>query len=121
MKKREWSKVITAFVGIVCVAISIWCTIEYYSLCKLAIIYQSAIMPDATLPVTSITCLLGSILSYMTYQGALKTSLNKHGLTCVSGVVQAIKDNNIPQIISNVEDNIREYEDPVEVKMQDVE
>lgn len=44
-------------------------------------------MPDATLPVTSITCLLGSILSYMTYQGALKTSLNKHGLTCVSGVV----------------------------------
>lgn len=120
MKKREWSKVITAFVGIVCVGISIWCTIEYYSLCKLAIIYQSAVMPDATLPVTSITCLLGSILSYMTYQGALKTSLNKHGLTCVSGVVQAIKDNDIPQIISNVENNMYKYEDPVGVNSQDV-
>lgn len=121
MKKHEWSKIITAFVGFVCVGISIWCTIEYYSLCKLAIIYQSAVMPDATLPVTSITCLLGSILSYMTYQGALKTSLNKHGLTCVSGVVQAIKDNDIPQIISNIEDNVCEYEGPVEVNDQNVE
>lgn len=121
MKKHEWSKLITAFVGLVCVGISIWCTIEYYSLCKLAITYQSAIMPDATLPVTSITCLLGSILSYMTYQGALKTSLNKHGLTYVSGVVQAIKDNDIPQIISNVENNICNQEDPVEVESQNVE
>ena len=66
-KKFEWSKFITTLVCIICTIISVWCIYTYFELCKLAIMYNSMSMPDATLPVTSITALLGSILSYLIY------------------------------------------------------
>ena len=67
-KKFEWSKFITTLVCIICTIISVWCIYTYFELCKLAIMYNSMSMPDATLPVTSITALLGSRLSYLIYQ-----------------------------------------------------
>ena len=67
------------------------------------------------------TCLLGSILSYLIYQGSLKLSLNKNGLRAdsVTGIITAIKDCNVPEVISSAvsnaeDDNYRtDYEEPV--------
>lgn len=53
---------------------------EYYGLVKLAIEIGSDILPDASLPVTCISVILGSILSYFLYQFGLKASLNKNHL-----------------------------------------
>ena len=60
-KKKEWSKVITAAVSLICTLIAIWCIASYQQLIKLAILNNSAVIPDVTLPLTAITGLLGSI------------------------------------------------------------
>lgn len=120
-KKKEWSKFITAVVSLICTSIAIWCIASYQQLIKLAILNNSSVIPDVTLPVTAITCLLGSILSYLIYQGSLKLSLNKHGLRAdtVTGMITAIKENNVPEVISSAissaeDDNYpTNYEEPV--------
>lgn len=122
-KKKEWSKCITAAVSLICTLIAIWCIASYYHLTKLAILTNSTVIPDVTLPVTAITCLLGSILSYLIYQGSLKLSLNKNGLRAdnVAGIITAIKDSNIPEVISSAvstteDDNYQtNYEEPVDM------
>lgn len=122
-KKKEWSKCITAAVSLICTLIAIWCIASYYHLIQLAILNNSAVIPDVTLPVTAITCLLGSILSYLIYQGSLKLSLNKNGLRAdnVTGIITAIKDSNIPEVISSAvstteDDNYQtNYEEPVDM------
>lgn len=141
-KKFEWSKFITTIVCIICTFISIWCIYTYFELCKLAIMYNSTSMPDATLPVTSITALLGSILSYLIYQATLKNSLNKNKLNIddQTGAIRAIQSMDISaaidaanrivsnsyenQHIDNLVDSIQQdllkqnsqYEEPVEVQ-----
>lgn len=120
-KKKEWSKCITAAVSLICTLIAIWCIASYQQLIKLAIINNSTVIPDVTLPVTAITCLLGSILSYLIYQGSLKLSLNKNGLKAdnVTGIITAIKDCDIPEVISQALNNAEDdnyqktYEDNV--------
>lgn len=120
-KKKEWSKVITATVSLICTGIAIWCIASYLQLIKLAILNNSVVIPDVTLPVTAITCLLGSILSYLIYQGSLKLSLNKNGLRAdnITGLITAIKDSNIPEVISSAVSNAEDdnyqnnYEEPV--------
>ena len=37
-------------------------------------------MPDATLAVTSVTTVLGALMSYLLYQAGLKNSRNKYGI-----------------------------------------
>ena len=104
-KKAEWSKIITTVVSIICIIYAIWSGLEYYELMRLAIEMESAVMPDATLPVTGITTLLGSILSYLSYQAILKSSLNKNKLHIDNaGVVRAISENDNNEIIRMVEE-----------------
>lgn len=80
--------IIVAVVG----AIAIWSIIRYYQLVNLAIMYQSSVMPDASLPITCVSVILGTLLSYFLYQGGLKMSLNKNGLKIdqKTGIVSAI-------------------------------
>lgn len=141
-KKFEWSKFITTIVCIICTVISVWCIYTYFELCKLAIMYNSMSMPDATLPVTSITALLGSILSYLIYQATLKNSLNKNKLNIddQTGAIRAIQSMDVSSVIDaanrvisnsyenqhvdNLVDSIQQdmlkqdshYEEPVEVQ-----
>lgn len=141
-KKFEWSKFITTIVCIICTFISIWCIYTYFELCKLAIMYNAMSMPDATLPVTSITALLGSILSYLIYQATLKNSLNKNKLNIddQTGAIRAIQGMDISAVIDaankilsnsyenqhvdNLVDSIQkdmlkqnsQYEDPIEIQ-----
>lgn len=108
--------------SIVCTLIAIWCIAQYFALTRLAIVNNSTVLPDVTLPVTAITCLLGSILSYLIYQGSLKMSLNKNGLCVdsISGVITAIKSADVPQVIESAVKNAankehnEEYEPPIE-------
>ena len=104
--------------------------------------YNSMSMPDATLPVTSITALLGSILSYLIYQATLKNSLNKNRLNIddQTGAIRAIQSMDVSSVIDaanrvisnsyenqhvdNLVDSIQQdmlkqdsqYEEPVEVQ-----
>lgn len=89
-KKFEWSKffctAVAAFFGLY----GIWCGIEYYRLCKLAIETFST-MPDSTLAVTSLTTVIASLLSYLLYQMGLKNSRNKYGIDS-DGVPFSVKN-----------------------------
>lgn len=78
-KKMEWSKVITGVVIIGIGVYGIWCGIEYYTLAKLAIKYNTA-MPDIALAVTCVTTVIAALLSYCLYQFGLKNSRNKYGI-----------------------------------------
>lgn len=78
-KKIEWSK---KFCGIVAFGFglySIWCGIEYYTLCALAI-ENGTTMPDAALAVTCVSTVVASLVSYLLYQAGLKNSRNKYGI-----------------------------------------
>lgn len=110
-KTREWSKIITFCVATACLVYAIWSGIKYYQLVELAILNDSVVMPDVSLPITGITGLLGSILGYLSYQGVLKTSLNKHNLTVdKTGMVRAIIDNSITEILDNIVETPEESE-----------
>ena len=94
-KKTEWSKVITSVVIIGIGMYGIWCGIEYYTLAKLAIKYNTA-MPDVALAVTCVTTVLAALLSYCLYNGILKNSLNKNGLTIdEDGIVKPLMNGDI--------------------------
>lgn len=111
-KKTEWSKVITGVVIIGIGVYGIWCGIEYYTLAKLAIKYNTA-MPDVALAVTCVTTVLASLLSYCTYNAFLKNSLNKYGLTKdEGGVIKSLVNNDsTDEIIGKVMDAIIDKND----------
>lgn len=95
-KKIEWSKLFATIIAIVIGGYGIWCGVEYYRLVKIAMEMESPIMPDSTLAVTCVTAVIGTLLTYLLYQGALKTSLNKNHLKIdnTTGIVSAIQNNN---------------------------
>lgn len=104
MKKFEWSKFFTLIVGAICITYAVWSGYRYYQLCELAIINNST-MPDASLPIAGITGLLGSVFSYLTYQGVLKSSLNKHNLRMdKSGMVRLISEGDIHGVLEKIEE-----------------
>jgi len=109
-KKIEFSKLLVIFVITILTLIGIWSIVEYYILVKLAIETNSSVLPDCTLPVTCITTILGAILTYCLYQGALKTSLNKNKLSIdnVTGIISSITENNL---LDAVEKTFSEDED----------
>lgn len=94
-KKREWSKIVTGLTMLSFGVYGIWCGIEYYRLSKLAI-ENNATPPDAVLAVTCVTTVLASLLSYCLYNGILKNSLNKNGLTIdEDGIVKPLMNGDI--------------------------
>ena len=95
-KKIEWSKLFATIIAIVIGGYGIWCGVEYYRLVRIAMEMESPIMPDSTLAVTCVTAVIGTLLTYLLYQGALKTSLNKNHLKIdnTTGIVSAIQNNN---------------------------
>lgn len=90
--KIEFSKVLTVAIVIIVGAIGVWSIIKYYLLIELAIINDSSVLPDVSLPVACITTILGALLSYALYQGSLKISLNRNKLTIDDGIVKPIYD-----------------------------
>lgn len=78
-KKIEWSKILCATIAFVFAVYGIWCGIEYYRLCKLAM-ETCAQMPDVTLAVVNVTTVIASMVSYLLYQAGLKNSRNKYGI-----------------------------------------
>ena len=78
--KIEWSKLLCTIIAIGFGIFAIWCGIEFYSLCRLAIELNSE-MPDVTLAVTAMTTVIGALLSYLLYQMGLKNSRNKYGIS----------------------------------------
>ena len=79
-KKVEWSKVFTFIIALLFAFYGMFCGIKYYTLCEQSIVAGNGTYPDATLAVTCVTTVLGSLLSYLLYNGALKASRNKYGL-----------------------------------------
>lgn len=79
-KKIEWSKVFTLIIAIIFAVYGIFCGVKYYNLCEQAIENGNGSYPDATLAVTCVTTVLGSLLSYLLYNGAMKNSRNKYGI-----------------------------------------
>ena len=79
LKKVEWSKKFCAAIALAFGVYGIWCGIEYYRLCKIAIEYCS-VMPDVTLAVVSVSTVIASLVSYLLYQAGLKNSRNKYGI-----------------------------------------
>ena len=79
-KKIEFSKIVTAVVITIFASIAVWSMGAYYTLVKLAIQSGNEILPDATLPVTCITTILGAVISYCLYQFGLKANRNKYGI-----------------------------------------
>ena len=78
-KKIEWSKIFSAIIAFSFGVYGIWCGIEYYKLCKIAIETFST-MPDATLAVVNVSTVIASLVSYLLYQAGLKNSRNKYGI-----------------------------------------
>lgn len=79
IKKVEWSKKFCALIALGFGIYGIWCGVQYYCLCKLAIENFST-MPDATLAVTCVGTVIASLVSYLLYQAGLKNSRNKYGI-----------------------------------------
>lgn len=96
-KKIEWSKLFAAIIALVIGFYGMWCGYEYYRLVRLAMENESMVMPDSTLAVTCVTSVLGCLLTYLLYQGALKTSLNKHHLKIdnTTGIVTSIVEGDL--------------------------
>lgn len=78
--KIECSKLLSGLVIITFGLYGIWCGIRYYSLAKLAIENDAAVMPDPILAVTCVTTVIAALLSYCLYQFGLKNSRNKYGI-----------------------------------------
>lgn len=110
MKGFEWSKFLTLIVGMICIAYAVWSGYRYYELCELAIINNGPI-PDASLPIAGITGLLGSVFSYLTYQGVLKNSLNKHNLKVdKAGIVRLISEGDVHGVFEKVDEIVNQEE-----------
>lgn len=110
--KIEWSRVFCSIIAIGFGIYGLWCGVEYYALAKLAILSESGVYPDSTLAVTCVSVVLGSLLSYLLYQGALKTSLNRNKLTVdkATGIVRSIMEDDF---LGSVEQSL-EDEDSIE-------
>ena len=106
-KKIETSKLMSGIVIVSFGLYGIWCGIEYYILTKLAI-ENNTEMPDPTLAVTCVTTVLAALLSYCLYNGILKNSLNKNGLTIdEDGIVKPLMNGDIAgEIVDKVMDAI---------------
>ena len=106
-KKIETSKLMAGVVIVSFGIYGIWCGIEYYILTKLAI-ENNTEMPDPTLAVTCVTTVLAALLSYCLYNGILKNSLNKNGLTIdEDGIVKPLMNGDIAgEIVDKVMDAI---------------
>ena len=78
-KKIEWSKLFCSICAFSFGIYGVWCGIEYYRLCKLAIETCST-MPDVTLAVVNVSTAIASLMSYLLYQAGLKNSRNKYGI-----------------------------------------
>lgn len=109
-RKVEWSKVFCTCIACVFGIYAIGCGIAYILLSKRAIEMNSMNMPDATLAVTCVSVVLGSLLSYLIYQLSLKTSLNKNKLTIdENGIVKSIMTGEPLEVINQmVDDNTEE-------------
>lgn len=79
-KKAEWSKVFAGLVAFSFGGFGIYATIRYYNLIEQAIETQSAVVPDASLPVAFVTIVIAALMSYLLYQAGLKNSRNKYGI-----------------------------------------
>ena len=77
--KIEWSKVFSATIALGFGIYGLWCGVEYYRLCALAVELNSQ-MPDVTLAVVSVSTVIASLVSYLLYQAGLKNSRNKYGI-----------------------------------------
>jgi len=78
-KELEWSKLFAGSIALIMGLYGMWCGIEYYRLCKIAIETNSC-MPDSALAVVCVSMVLASLLSYCLYQFGLKNSRNKYGI-----------------------------------------
>ena len=101
-KKVEWSKKFCAAIALSFGIYGIWCGVEYYKLCKMAIESNST-MPDVTLAVVSVSTVIASLISYLLYQAGLKNSRNKYGIDADG---QPFK--------TKIEDSTDNYENTVE-------
>lgn len=101
-KKVEWSKKFCAAIALSFGIYGIWCGVEYYKLCKMAIELNST-MPDVTLAVVSVSTVIASLISYLLYQAGLKNSRNKYGIDADG---QPFK--------TKIEDSTDNYENTVE-------
>ena len=101
-KKVEWSKKFCAAIALSFGIYGIWCGVEYYKLCKIAIELSST-MPDVTLAVVSVSTVIASLVSYLLYQAGLKNSRNKYGIDADG---QPFK--------TKIEDSTDNYENTVE-------
>ena len=101
-KKVEWSKKFCAAIALSFGIYGIWCGVEYYKLCKIAIELSST-MPDVTLAVVSVSTVIASLISYLLYQAGLKNSRNKYGIDADG---QPFK--------TKIEDSTDNYENTVE-------
>lgn len=104
-KKPEFSKIITLMAVIIFAAYGVWAGMEYYKLCKLAIM-NNATMPDATLAITCVTTIIGALVSYCLYQFGLKNSRNKYGIDsdgqpfaqdCIDEIIQDTFADDLPE------------------------
>lgn len=89
-KKIEWSKLFCSLIAGIFAIYGIWCGIEYYNLCRVAIENCSS-MPEPTLAVVNVSTVIASLLSYLLYQGGLKNSRNKYKVDS-EGVPFNLKD-----------------------------
>ena len=80
LKKVEFSKLLCGIIAGVIGTVAVYSILRYNSLTELAIESGSPTLPDPTLPVTCVTVLLASFLSYCLYQFGLKNSRNKYGI-----------------------------------------
>lgn len=77
-KKFEFSKIFAGFIALFIGEYGVYCGMEYYALCRKAIENGTDAMPDATLAVTCVTVVFGTLISYAVYQFGLKNSRNKY-------------------------------------------
>ena len=78
-KKIEWSKLFCSLIAGIFAIYGIWCGIEYYVLCRIAI-ENGSMMPEPTLAVVNVSTVIASLVSYLLYQAGLKNSRNKYGI-----------------------------------------
>lgn len=90
-KKIEFSKILCVIASIALFFLGAWMIWKYYSLTQLAIQMESAVMPDASLPIAGITSIITPLVSYLLYQARLKNSRNKYGIS-ESGVPYCMPD-----------------------------
>jgi hypothetical protein len=79
IRKIEWSKKFCSLIALGFGVYGIWCGIQYYRLCEIALECE-AVAPDPTLAVTCVTTVIASLVSYLLYQAGLKNSRNKYGI-----------------------------------------